>query len=384
LPRYITALRIPWFHQPARKRGKVKETFRILAINPGSTSTKISVFENEREAWNLKLAHTVEELSPYDKIVDQYEFRREVIVAELKKAGYSISSFDAVVGRGGVLYPVEGGTYSVNEIMLKHVHEGVQGEHPSNLGALIADSFSRESGCPAYIADPVVVDEMEPLARYSGLPQLPRRSILHALNQKAIARKASEDLGRKYEETNLIVVHLGGGVSVGAHCRGRIIDVNNALNGDGPFSPERSGGLPVGDLIALCYSGRYTLDQMKKLNKGSGGVVAYLGTNDMRVVEQRIAEGDQKAAAVYEAMAYQIAKEIGFVAPVLLGKVDAIVLTGGIAYDEKFVSWIRERVSFIAPVMIYPGEREMEALALAGLRVLRGEETAKVYNPAIP
>lgn len=362
----------------------MKETFRILAINPGSTSTKISVFENEREAWNLKLAHTVEELSPYDRIVDQYEFRREVIVAELKKAGYSISSFDAVVGRGGVLYPVEGGTYSVNEIMLKHVHEGVQGEHPSNLGALIADSFSRESGCPAYIADPVVVDEMEPLARYSGLPQLPRRSILHALNQKAIARKASEDLGRKYEETNLIVVHLGGGVSVGAHCRGRIIDVNNALNGDGPFSPERSGGLPVGDLIALCYSGKYTLDQMKKLNKGSGGVVAYLGTNDMRVVEQRIADGDQKAAAVYEAMAYQIAKEIGFVAPVLLGKVDAIVLTGGIAYDEKFVSWIRERVSFIAPVMIYPGEREMEALALAGLRVLRGEETAKVYNPAIP
>ena len=362
----------------------MKETFRILAINPGSTSTKISVFENEREVWNLKLSHSVEELSPYDKIVDQYEFRRKVIVSELEKAGYRIASFDAVVGRGGVLYPVEGGTYAVNQIMLQHVHDGVQGEHPSNLGALIADSFSKESGCPAYIVDPVVVDEMEPLARYSGLPQRPRRSILHALNQRATARKACADMNRKYEETNMIVVHLGGGISVGAHCRGRIIDVNNALNGDGPFSPERSGGLPVGDLIALCFSGKYTLDQLKKLNKGSGGMVAYLGTNDMRIVEQRIAEGDAKAAETYEAMAYQIAKEIGFLAPVFRGKVDAIVLTGGIAYDEKFIGWIRDRVSFIAPVMVYPGEREMEALALAGLRVVRGEETPKVYSPSIP
>jgi len=362
----------------------MKQTFRILAINPGSTSTKISVFENEREVWNLKLSHGVEELAPFEKIVDQYDFRRRVIVSELEKAGFGISSFDAVVGRGGVLYPVEGGTYAVNALMLMHVHDGVQGEHPSNLGALIADSFSKESGCPAYITDPVVVDEMKPLARYSGLPQLPRRSILHALNQKATARKACEDLGRKYEDVNLIVVHLGGGISVGAHCHGRIIDVNNALNGDGPFSPERSGGLPVGDLMALCYSGKHTLDQMKKLNKGAGGMVAYLGTNDMREVEKRISAGDTHAEEVYEAMAYQVAKEIGFLAPVTNGSVDAIVLTGGIAYDEKFISWIRSRVSFIAPVLVYPGEHEMEALALGGLRVLRGIEKARIYAPVIP
>ncbi len=362
----------------------MKEVFRILAINPGSTSTKISVFENEREAWNLKLSHSMEELAPFDRIVDQYEFRRKVIVTEVERAGYPAGSFDAVVGRGGVLYPVEGGTFSVNDIMLRHVREGVQGEHPSNLGALIADSFAQEAGCPAFIVDPVVVDEMEPLARYSGLPQLPRRSILHALNQKATARKACLDRGWRYDEVNLIVVHLGGGISVGAHSKGRVVDVNNALNGDGPFSPERSGGLPVGDLIALCYSGRYTLDEMKKMNKGRGGIVAYLGTNDMREVERRIDEGDAKAAEVYEAMAYQVAKEIGFLAPVFKGLVDAIILTGGIAYDKRFVRWIEDRVSFIAPVLVYPGEREMEALALGGLRVMRGEEQPKTYDPAIP
>ncbi len=361
----------------------MKETFRILAVNPGSTSTKISVFENEREVWNCKLSHSAEDIAPYDKIVDQYEFRRKVIVTELEKAGYLVSSFDAVVGRGGVLYPVEGGTYAVNEIMLRHVHEGVQGEHPSNLGALIADSFSRECGCPAFIADPVVVDEMHALARYSGLPELPRRSILHALNQKATARKACRDKGWDYEKARLIVVHLGGGISVGAHLDGRIVDVNNALNGDGPFSPERTGTLPVGDLIALCYSGKYTLAQLKKLNKGSGGIVSYLGTNDMRDVEKRISEGDAHAAEVYEAMAYQVAKEIGFLGPVFEGRVDAIILTGGIAYDEKFINWIKMRVSYLAPVLVYPGEHEMEALALAGLRVLRGIEQAKTYNPAI-
>lgn len=362
----------------------MKETYRILAINPGSTSTKISVFENEREVWACKLTHTVDEIAPYDKIVDQYDFRRSVIVSELEKAGYPVSSFDAVVGRGGVLYPVEGGTYAVNDLMLEHVRAGVQGEHPSNLGALIADAFAREAHCEIFIVDPVVVDEMEPLARYSGLPQLPRRSILHALNQKATARKAASDLGMRYEDANLIVVHLGGGVSVGAHLHGRIVDVNNALNGDGPFSPERSGGLPVGDLIALCFSGKYTLDQLKKLNKGSGGIVAYLGTNDMREVEKRIHEGDARAAEVYEAMAYQIAKEIGFLAPVFRGRVDAIVLTGGIAYDKVFTDWIADRVSFIAPVKIYPGEMEMQALALGGLRVMRGEEKPRTYNPRIP
>ncbi len=362
----------------------MKETFRILAINPGSTSTKISVFENEREVWNTKLSHSLEEITPYARIVDQYDFRRGVIVSELERAGYPVSSFDAVVGRGGVLYPVEGGTYRVNEIMLDHVRRGVQGEHPSNLGALIADSFSKEAGCPAFITDPVVVDEMEPLARYSGLPQLPRRSILHTLNQKAVARKASADIGKNYDDVNLIVVHLGGGISVGAHRRGRIIDVNNALNGDGPFSPERSGGLPVAGLIGLCFSGSYTKEELLKLNKGAGGIVAYLGTNDMREVERWIDEGDGRAEEIFHAMAYQVAKEIGFLAPVLKGDIDAIVLTGGIAFDRRFTGWVKEMVEFLAPVMIYPGEMEMEALALGGLRVMRGQEGARDYDPRVP
>lgn len=359
----------------------MKEAFRILAINPGSTSTKISVFEDEREVCSVKLSHSIEQLAPYNRIVDQYEFRREVIVTELVKAGYPVSSFDAVVGRGGVLYPVEGGTYAINEIMLEHVRIGVQGEHQSSLGALIADSFSREAECPAFIVDPVVVDEMEPIARYSGLPQLPRRSILHALNQKAVARKASSDAGMRYEDARLIVVHLGGGISVGAHAGGRIIDVNNALNGDGPFSPERSGGLPVGDLINLCFSGRYTHDQLKKLNKGAGGLVAYLGTNDVREVRSRMKSGDVEAGMVFEAMAYQVSKEIASLSAVLEGRIDLIVLTGGIAFDDDFTELIRKRVGFLAPVRVYPGEMEMEALALGGLRVLRGQEQPKVYNP---
>ncbi len=359
----------------------MKDTFRILAINPGSTSTKISVFENEREICSIKLSHSVEDLSPYQKIVDQYEFRRETIVSELEKAGFPVTSFDAVVGRGGVLYPVEGGTYSVNAIMLEHVLHGVQGEHPSNLGALIADSFSKEADCPAFIVDPVVVDEMNPVARYSGLPQLPRRSILHALNQRAVARQACLDAGIDYTEARLIVVHLGGGISVGAHMDGRIVDVNNALNGDGPFSPERSGGLPVGDLIALCFSGRYTLDQLKKLNKGSGGLVAYLGTNDVREVNRRMKEGDAEAGRVFEAMAYQVSKEIASLSAVLEGRIDMIVLTGGIAYDADFTDQVTRRIGFLAPVRIYPGEMEMQALALGGLRVLRGGEQPRVYSP---
>jgi butyrate kinase len=362
----------------------MEETFRILAVNPGSTSTKISVFEGGREVWKVKLDHSVEDLAPYARNVDQYDFRKTLIVGELERAGYRIASFDAVVGRGGLLYPIPGGTYEVNDLMIAHVNEGVMGDHPSNLGALVARAFSQEANCRAFIVDPVVVDELEPLARLSGLPELPRKSILHALNQKAIARKASADLGRPYEELNLIVVHLGGGISVGAHRRGRIIDVNNALNGDGPFSPERTGGLPVGDLIALCFSGKYTHEQLKKLNKGRGGVVAYLGLNDMREVERRVEAGDAEATLVYEAMAYQVAKEVGSLAPVLEGAVDAIVLTGGVAYDRRFVGWIERRVSFLAPIMVYPGEMEMEALALGGQRVLEGAEEPRIYDPVVP
>ena len=356
---------------------------RILAINPGSTSTKISLFEDESEVWSAKLSHSREELAPYEKIIDQYAFREGVIRDKLEESGYPISSLSAVVGRGGLLYPVSGGTFAVTDQMKQHVRQGVQGEHVSNLGALIADELASEAGCPAYIVDPVVVDEMEALARYTGHPELSRRSIFHALNQKAAARKAAEELGRSYGDLNLIVVHLGGGISVGCHCRGRVIDVNNALNGDGPFTPERSGGLPVGDLAAICYSGTRTHAEVKKMIKGQGGIVAYLGTNDMREVEDRAGKGDAEALEVYQAMAYQISKEVGGLAAVLAGDVDAVVLTGGIAYDKRFVGWIEERVGFLARVLVYPGEMEMEALALGALRVLRGLEEAQIYEPDI-
>ncbi len=359
----------------------MSDTFRILAINPGSTSTKISVFENEREVWTTKLTHSKEELSKYDHIFDQYDFRKSIILSELQEAGFDISAFDAIVGRGGVVYPVEGGTYSVDDRLLEDLHKGVQGEHVSNLGAPIAKELSITASCPAFIVDPVVVDEMEPLARFSGHPDLPRRSIFHALNQKAVARKAAADLGRIYDDLNLIVVHLGGGISVGAHRKGRVIDVNNALNGDGPFTPERSGDLPVGDLVELCFSGKRTHTEIKRMIKGAGGIVAYLGPNDMMTVEEEVCKGNSRYEMVYRAMAYQISKEIGALAAVLEGDVDAIVITGGIAYDRNFISWITGRVKFIADVLVYPGEKEMEALALGALRVLLGSETAKQYSP---
>lgn len=355
---------------------------RILAINPGSTSTKISVFEDEKEVWTTKLSHSTDELAPYGSIYDQYDFRKDVIRRELEAAGYAVDTFSAIVGRGGLVYPLEGGTYEVCPLLLEDLKRGVQGEHISNLGAPIAAELASEAGCPAFIVDPVVVDEMEPLARLSGHPALKRRSIFHALNQKAVARKAARDLGRAYDEVNLIVVHLGGGVSVGAHRHGRVIDVNNALDGDGPFTPERSGGLPVGDLVTLCFSGTKTQAEIRKMIKGSGGIVAYLGTNDMLKVEKEIEKGNEEYLAVYEAMAYQVSKEVGAMAAVLSGDVDAVVITGGVAYDRGFVAWIRERTSFIADVLVYPGEEEMESLALGALRVLQGLETARSYNPS--
>lgn len=358
----------------------MSEIFRILVINPGSTSTKISVFDGEKEVWTSKLKHSAEELAPFEKIIDQYDFRENVILRELEKAGYEIGSFTAIVGRGGLVMPLEGGTYEVNEKLLDDLRAEVQGDHVSNLGALIAEQLAGEAGCRAFIVDPVVVDEMESPARFSGHPALSRRSIFHALNQKAVARKACEELGKDYFQANLIVVHLGGGISVGAHCRGRVIDVNNALNGDGPFTPERSGGLPSADLAALCFSGDYTHDQVKKMIKGEGGVVAYLGTNDMLEVEQSVGNGNLEYREVYYAMAYQIAKEIGSLAAVLKGDVDAIVISGGIAYDKMFIGWITERVEFISEVKVYPGEMEMEALAYGGLRVLMGVEEAKTYT----
>lgn len=354
---------------------------RILAINPGSTSTKIAVFEETKSIFTKNIKHTTEELQPFSKITDQFQFRKGIILRELKEAGIDINTLKIIVGRGGLVKPIESGIYEVNGPMLEDLRVGVLGQHASNLGGLIADDITREiEGARAYIADPVVVDELQQVARISGHPKIDRVSIFHALNQKAIARTHANSVGRKYEEMNIIVAHLGGGISVGAHLNGRVVDVNNALDGDGPFSPERSGSLPMGAFAKLCFSGEVTLDQVKKMITGQGGFVAYLGTNDAYEVEQRMKAGDEKAKLVHNAMAYQVSKEIGSMATVLHGKVDAILLTGGIAYDKEFVDYVKEMTGFIAPVMVYPGEDEMKALAMNGLMVLRGEIIAKSYS----
>ena len=357
----------------------MQEIFRLLIINPGSTSTKIAIFDNEKPVMETTISHTSEELAPYATVIDQLDFRKNIILETLNTNGINITKLSAVVGRGGLLRPMEGGTYPVNKKMIEDVTIAAMGQHASNLGAVIANEIASQLNIPSFIVDPVVVDEMEPIARISGMPEIERMSIFHALNQKAVARRASKDLGKSYEEVNFIVAHLGGGISVGAHKTGKVIDVNNALDGEGPFSPERTGGLPVSSVMKMCYSGEYTLAEMKKRVTGNGGIVAYLGTNDGKEVAKMISEGNKKAELVFEAMAYQVAKEIGACAAVLEGKVDGILITGGLAHNKMLTKWIKERVEFIAPVMIYPGEDEMIALAEGGLRVLRGEEKGKIY-----
>lgn len=358
----------------------MENIFKILTINPGSTSTKIAVFDNEELLFEKTLRHSSEEIGKYEKISDQFEFRKQVIEDTLNEGGIKISDLDAVIGRGGLLKPITGGTYSVDDEMIEDLKVGILGEHASNLGGLIAKEIGDSVNIPAYIVDPVVVDELNDVARVSGIPEISRKSIFHALNQKATARRAAKDLDRKYDECNFIVAHMGGGISVGAHYKGEVIDVANALDGEGPFSPERSGGLPVGDLVKMCFSGEYSLDYIKKRIKGNGGLVGYLNTNDGREVESMIENGDEKAKLVYEAMAYQVAKEIGACAAVLDGDVDAILLTGGIAYSKMFTNMIIEKVNFIAEAKVYPGEDEMIALAQGGLRVLNKEEEAKIYG----
>jgi len=358
-------------------------SWRILVINPGSTSTKVAVFDDENELFKVNISHPVEQIQQFSRVIEQFNFRKEVILEELDRAGIPKESIQAVVARGGLLRPIPSGTYAVTDRMIEDLKAEVQGEHASNLGALIANSLAVELHLPAYIVDPVVVDEMEDMARITGLPFIKRRSILHALNQKRVARQAARDLGRRYEEVNFIVVHLGGGISVGAHQQGKVVDVNNALNGDGPFAPERAGSLPAWDLVELCFSGRYTKAEIKKLLAGKGGVVAHLGTNDMIEVERRLKAGDKKAELVVKAMAYNIAKWIGVMATVLKGEVDGIVLTGGLAHYQQLVDWVKERCQFIAPFYLYPGGDEMRALAEGALRVLRGEEQAKIYEQEI-
>ncbi|PID81317.1 MAG: butyrate kinase [Clostridiales bacterium] len=356
------------------------QTYRILAVNPGSTSTKIAIYDNEKEVFETTLRHSAEKINQYATIFDQFEFRKQVILDALSEAQINLTKLSAVVGRGGLLKPIAGGTYAVSEAMLEDLKKGIMGQHASNLGGVIAHQIASRLNIPAFIVDPVVVDEMQDVARISGMPEIERKSILHALNQKAVARRAAADLEKQYDQVNLVVAHLGGGISVGAHQQGRVIDVNNALDGEGPFSPERAGGLPVNDLAKLCFSGKYSLAEIKKLINGKGGLVAYLNSNDGREVVQMIKAGDKNAELIYRAMAYQIAKEIGACAVVLKGKVDAIVLTGGLAYDDMLIGWIKQSVEFIGKVMIYPGEDEMSALALGGLRVLKGEEQVKEYS----
>jgi butyrate kinase len=353
--------------------------YRILTINPGSTSTKIGVFDNEISILEKTIRHDTERINSYATVIDQFEFRKNTILETLDKEGINISKLNAVCGRGGVLRPIEGGTYAVNEMMLNDLRTGFAGQHASNLGGIIAYEIASGLNIPSYIVDPVVVDELEPIARISGFSLIERVSIFHALNQKAVARRVAKELGRKYTELNLIVTHMGGGITVGVHKQGRVIDVNNGLHGEGPFSPERAGTVPVGDLVALCYSGQYYRDEIMKKLVGQGGLVSYLGTNDAVEVEKRIEAGDEQAALVYEAMAYQVAKEIGAASAVLAGKVDAIVLTGGLAYGKGFVKSITDRINWIADTIVHPGENELQALAEGTLRVLRGEEIVKEY-----
>lgn len=352
---------------------------KSLIINPGSTSTKIGVFEDETLLFEETLRHSTEEIAQYASIVDQKDFRKEIITNLLKEKDFDINSLNMVVGRGGMLKPIPGGTYAVTDDLLEDLKIGKQGQHASNLGGILAREIGDSIGVPSFIVDPVVVDELCDIARYSGVPELPRTSVFHALNQKAVAKRYAKETGKAYDSLNLIVVHMGGGVSVGAHENGRIIDVFNALDGDGAFSPERAGGAPVGALIKMCFSGQYTEKEVYKKFVGNGGFNAYLGTNDMRDVEKMVNDGDAKAKEIRDAFIFQVSKDMGSMAAVLKGKVDQIVVTGGIAYDKGVVAGLKERCEWIAPFTVYPGEDELLALVQGGLRVVNGEEEAKVY-----
>lgn len=362
--------------------------YRVLTVNPGSTSTKIGVYEGENEVFTKEIMHSLEELAPFEgkKIIAQYPFRKEKILKALEEHGLSPADLDATSGRGGLLFPIKHGTYLVNERMRHDLIEGPQGDHASNLGGLIAHELVEGSGKPAFIVDPVVVDEAPDHIRITGIKTIRRKVISHALNQIATARRYAQENETFYERLNLIVCHMGGGITVGAHRKGHYIDVNNGLDGEGPFTPQRSGTLPPGQLIDLCFSGRYTVAEIKKLNKGRGGLIDLLGTSDMREVERRIDAGDAEAKTVFEAMAYQIAKHITALLPAFSGEpVDRILLTGGLARSIRLVTRIREFVAAVGcGVSVYPGENELAALALGALRVLSGKEKAREYAPGEP
>lgn len=356
--------------------------FRILVINPGSTSTKISIFENEKELFTSNISHSKLELDPFRRVWDQYEFRKKLIKDLLENNNIKPESLSAVVGRGGLFRPVVSGTYKVNELMIEDGRKAFGGEHPANLGAVLAFGIGWDFHIPAFIVDPPSVDEFEEISRYTGLPEIPRKSIFHALNVKATARLAAQDLGKKIDQVNLIVAHLGGGVTVAALKKGKTIDANNALQ-SGPFTPERSGTLPMLEFAEWCFLKDTNLEEIRKRMVGGGGMVAYLGTNNCEEVEKRIEAGDKKAEIVYEAMIYQIACDVGSRAVALKGEVDAIVLTGGLAKSKILVNKLKEWIGFLGKVLVYPGEDEMKALALGALRVLKSEEQAKTYPETV-
>ncbi|QQY80118.1 butyrate kinase [Keratinibaculum paraultunense] len=352
-------------------------SYKILAINPGSTSTKIALYEDEKEVFTETIEHPVEVIEKFENVQDQYEMRKDLVMSFLKEKGVNINELSAVVGRGGMLPRVKSGAYVVNETMLDTLKNKPAMEHASNLGAPIAYAIAQAAGVKAYIYDSVRTDELHDIARISGIPEIERTSTSHVLNTRAMAIKAAKKYGKKYQDMNFVVAHLGGGISLNVHEKGQIVDIIS--DDEGPFSPERAGRLPCTALIELCYSGKYDKKTMLKRIRGNGGLKAYLGTVDAREVEKMIESGDEKAKLIYEAMAYQIAKGIGELATVLEGKVDLIILTGGIAYSKLITSWVKKRVEYIAPVEIMPGENEMESLAYGILRVLKGEEKAREY-----
>lgn len=352
---------------------------KSLIINPGSTSTKIGVFEDETLLFEETLRHSTEEIGQFASIVDQKDFRKNIITTLLAEKNFDMKSLNMVVGRGGMLKPIPGGTYAVTDELLHDLEIGKQGQHASNLGGILAREIGDELGIPSFIVDPVVVDELIPIARYSGVKELPRTSVFHALNQKAVAKRYAKECGKSYDSLNLIVVHMGGGVSVGAHEKGMVIDVFNALDGDGAFSPERAGAVPAGALIKMCFSGEYTQKEVYSKIVGKGGLNSYMGTNDMRDVLKAINEGSAEAKELFDAFILQVTKDIGSMACVLKGKVDRIIVTGGIAYGQPVIDALKERAEWIAPFTVYPGEDELLALVQGGLRVLNGEEAAKEY-----
>jgi len=350
--------------------------YKILSVNPGSTSTKFAVYEDETLVSLHTIRHSVEDLMPFKTLFDQYEFRKNLMLDKLKSDGIDLSDLSAVVGRGGIIRPVESGVYEVNEKLISDLKSTHNAEHASNLGGIIAHEIASSiPDCKAFIADPVVVDELEDVARISGLPEMPRISMFHALNHKAIARKYAAANGTTYEKLKLVIAHLGGGISVAAHLYGKVIDTNQGLDGYGPFSPERAGTLDAGQLVNLCFDGKYTQAEIRKLLVGNGGLMAHLGVNEELIAEKRVTDGDQYASLILKAMAYNVAKEIGAMLAVLKGEADAVILTGGIAHSQFIVEYIKKMISPLAKVAVYPGEDEMEALAMSGLRVLRGEKS---------